>query len=101
MRRTRTYGLSPYDADILVREREHADYFEDFVAEIEKHKPLSAELCQKSAKFIINELMAGAKRRKVDLTAIPIPLAVDLLVRRMDGKIKNQEIKTALAEMTI
>lgn len=58
-----TYGLSPYDASVLVAERDQADYFE----EVAKGRDGKA-----AANWVINELFGRLNKEGKDVTASPV-----------------------------
>ncbi|HMK90993.1 MAG TPA: Asp-tRNA(Asn)/Glu-tRNA(Gln) amidotransferase subunit GatB [Methylocystis sp.] len=58
------YGLSPYDAGVLVMERASADYFE------EAAKGRDAKLV---ANWVINELFGRLKKEGQDIASAPVP----------------------------
>ncbi len=62
------YGLTPYDASVLVAEREQADYFEQ-VAKGEDGKARDGKLC---ANWVINELFGRLNKEGKDVTASPV-----------------------------
>ncbi|WP_377847768.1 Asp-tRNA(Asn)/Glu-tRNA(Gln) amidotransferase subunit GatB [Bosea sp. UC22_33] len=61
-----TYGLSPYDASVLVAEREQADYFED----VAKGRDGKA-----AANWVINELFGRLNKEGKDVTTSPVSAA--------------------------
>ena len=61
-----TYGLSPYDASVLVAERDQADYFE----EVAKGRDGKA-----AANWVINELFGRLNKEGKDVTASPVSAA--------------------------
>ncbi|MGX1741535.1 Asp-tRNA(Asn)/Glu-tRNA(Gln) amidotransferase subunit GatB [Bosea sp. NPDC055353] len=61
-----TYGLSPYDASVLVAEREQADYFE----EVAKGRDGKA-----AANWVINELFGRLNKEGQDVTTSPVSAA--------------------------
>ncbi|KRE08235.1 glutamyl-tRNA amidotransferase [Bosea sp. Root670] len=61
-----TYGLSPYDASVLVAEREQADYFE----EVAKGRDGKA-----AANWVINELFGRLNKEGKDVTTSPVSAA--------------------------
>ena len=61
-----TYGLSPYDASVLVAEREQADYFED----VAKGRDGKA-----AANWVINELFGRLNKEGKDVTSSPVSAA--------------------------
>jgi len=60
------YGLSPYDASVLVAEREQADYFEA----VAKGRDGKA-----AANWVINELFGRLNKEGMDVTASPVTAA--------------------------
>lgn len=60
------YGLSPYDASVLVAEREQADYFED----VAKGRDGKA-----AANWVINELFGRLNKEGKDVTISPVSAA--------------------------
>ncbi|MDQ0468719.1 Asp-tRNA(Asn)/Glu-tRNA(Gln) amidotransferase subunit GatB [Labrys wisconsinensis] len=80
------YGLSPYDAGVLVAERESADFYED----VAKGRDGKA-----AANWVINELFGRLNREGQDITASPVSAAqlggiVDLIA---DGTISGKIAK--------
>jgi len=61
-----SYGLSPYDASVLVAEREQADYFED----VAKGRDGKA-----AANWVINELFGRLNKEGKDVTTSPVSAA--------------------------
>jgi len=61
-----TYGLSPYDASVLVAERDQADYFE----EVAKGRDGKA-----AANWVINELFGRLNKEGQDVTTSPVSAA--------------------------
>ena len=61
-----TYGLSPYDASVLVAERDQADYFED----VAKGRDGKA-----AANWVINELFGRLNKEGKDVTTSPVSAA--------------------------
>jgi len=61
-----TYGLSPYDASVLVAEREQADYFEA----VAKGRDGKA-----AANWVINELFGRLNKEGKDVTTSPVSAA--------------------------
>jgi len=60
------YGLSPYDASVLVAERDQADYFE----QVAKGRDGKA-----AANWVINELFGRLNKEGQDVTASPVSAA--------------------------
>ncbi|QRG05167.1 Asp-tRNA(Asn)/Glu-tRNA(Gln) amidotransferase subunit GatB [Xanthobacter dioxanivorans] len=61
------YGLSPYDAGVLVAERETADYFEQVVEGGGSRRDGKA-----AANFVINELFGRLNKEGKDVTSSPV-----------------------------
>jgi aspartyl-tRNA(Asn)/glutamyl-tRNA(Gln) amidotransferase subunit B len=89
----RDYALSAYDADVLVAEREMADFFESIVAgggaDRARRDPKLA------ANWVINELLGRLNREGKDIAAAPVSAAqlggvIDLLA---DGTISGKIAK--------
>ena len=89
----RDYALSAYDADVLVAEREMADFFESIVAgggaDQARRDPKLA------ANWVINELLGRLNREGKDIAAAPVSAAqlggvIDLLA---DGTISGKIAK--------
>ena len=80
------YGLSPYDADVLVAEREVADYFEA-VARGRDGK--------QAANWVINELLGALNRSGMGISASPVSTDQlgTLLDLQKDGTISGKIAK--------
>jgi aspartyl-tRNA(Asn)/glutamyl-tRNA(Gln) amidotransferase subunit B len=61
------YGLSAYDADVLVAERDSADYFEAIVL-----RPQAGRDPKIAANWIINELFGRLNREGMEISAAPV-----------------------------
>jgi aspartyl-tRNA(Asn)/glutamyl-tRNA(Gln) amidotransferase subunit B len=57
------YGLSPYDADVLIAERESADYFE---------RVARARDAKQAANWVINELFGRLNKEGRDIIDSPV-----------------------------
>ena len=85
----REFGLTGYDAGVLVAERESADYFEAAV----KRPDGSPRDAKAAANWIINELFGRLNREGKDITASPVSAAqlgaiLDLIAQgTISGKI--------------
>ena len=64
----KAYGLSPYDASVLVAERESADFFET-VASMQKDGGRDGKL---AANWVINELFGRLNKEGKDITNSPV-----------------------------
>jgi aspartyl-tRNA(Asn)/glutamyl-tRNA(Gln) amidotransferase subunit B len=63
------YGLSTYDAGVLVAERENADYFEAVVKGGDPAQPRDGKL---AANWVINELFGRLNKEGKDITRSPV-----------------------------
>jgi aspartyl-tRNA(Asn)/glutamyl-tRNA(Gln) amidotransferase subunit B len=61
------YGLSAYDADVLVAERDSAEYFEAIVL-----RPQAGRDPKIAANWIINELFRRLNREGMEISAAPV-----------------------------
>jgi aspartyl-tRNA(Asn)/glutamyl-tRNA(Gln) amidotransferase subunit B len=89
------YGLSAYDAEVLVAERAAADYYEQAIA-------ASADISPKVvANWITGELFALLNQSGASIESCPItpPALVALLQMVARGEINNNTGKTVLVEM--
>ena len=89
------YALPPYDANVLIAERETADYFEDAVRAQTKRDPKTL------ANWITGDLAAfansvGLSVSRTHITAAQIAALVDLIG---DGTISGKIAKDVLARM--
>ncbi|SDF25729.1 Asp-tRNA(Asn)/Glu-tRNA(Gln) amidotransferase subunit GatB [Bosea robiniae] len=66
-----TYGLSPYDASVLVAEREQADYFEEVANPAGK----PGRDGKAAANWVINELFGRLNKEGKDVTTSPVSAA--------------------------
>jgi aspartyl-tRNA(Asn)/glutamyl-tRNA(Gln) amidotransferase subunit B len=93
------YGLSAYDADVLVAERETADYFENVVKGSSPHR--DAKL---AANWVINELAGRLNREGKDIAAAPVSAVqlgtiLDLMAQRtISGKIAKDVFEIVWVE---
>jgi len=88
------YGLSTYDANILISSRDLAAYFETVVKETEGQEKIAAN-------WIIGDLLGALNRNDLDITACPItPAQLAKLVRRIsDNTISGKIAKTVFEGM--
>jgi len=94
VRYLRDYALSAYDADVLVAEREMADFFENVVAGGEGADKARRDP-KLAANWVINELAGRVNREGKDIAAAPVSAAqlggvLDLLA---DGTISGKIAK--------
>jgi aspartyl-tRNA(Asn)/glutamyl-tRNA(Gln) amidotransferase subunit B len=86
----REYGLSPYDADVLVIERGRADYFE---------RAAAGSDAKLTANWVTNELLARLARNGLEIEESPIG-AADLagLVRLLEDDVISSKIAREVFE---
>ena len=97
----RDYALSAYDADVLVAERETADYFETVIGGTASTERRDAKL---AANWVINELGGRLNREGKDIAASPVSAAqlgtiLDLIADgTISGKIAKELFEIVWAE---
>ena len=97
----RDYALSRYDADVLVAEREMAEYFEAVVAGGGARSRRDPKL---AANWVINELLGRLNKEGADVTASPVSAAqlgaiLDLIADgTISGKIAKDVFEIVWAE---
>jgi aspartyl-tRNA(Asn)/glutamyl-tRNA(Gln) amidotransferase subunit B len=84
-----TLGLSPYDASVLVAERELADYYEELA------KGLDAKA---AANWLNNEILGRLNRDGLSITDVPVSAAANNAIVTMiaDGTISGKIAKEVL-----
>jgi len=89
------YGLTMYDASVLVADRETADHFEEVYADAKKREP-SVEP-KTAANWVINEEMAYANTFNVIVPQLGIPTATSgtIIASTASGEISRSQAKTA------
>ncbi|HEY7004931.1 MAG TPA: Asp-tRNA(Asn)/Glu-tRNA(Gln) amidotransferase subunit GatB [Sphingomicrobium sp.] len=96
----RDFGLTAYDADVLVAERESAEYFEAAV----KKPDGSSRDAKAAANWIINELFGRLNREGKDIAASPVSAAqlgavLDLIAQgTISGKIAKDLFEIVWSE---
>lgn len=94
-----TYGLPPYDAELLTSRKDVADYFEFAIRSHSNSKAIS--------NWILSDLFRALRERKLDerlyISDWPVaPQALAELVRLIDeGKINGRIAKTLFSEMLV
>jgi aspartyl-tRNA(Asn)/glutamyl-tRNA(Gln) amidotransferase subunit B len=92
------YGLSAYDADVLVAERDNAEYFEAVV------RPQAGRDPKIAANWIINELFGRLNREGTEIAAVPVSAAqlgtiLDLIAEgTISGKIAKDVFEIVWTE---
>ncbi len=91
----RELGLSAYDAETLVADRDLAAYFEALVAD------LGAEQAKLAANWLMGELSAALNEHELELAGCPVTaIALAGLLRRIvDGTISGKIAKEVFAAM--
>lgn len=96
------FGLSLYDASVLVSSRELADYFEATLAAA--GNALSAHaIAKQAANWVTGELLGALNRNEQDISASPVsPLQLGGLIQRIadntiSGKIAKQVFQALMA----
>jgi aspartyl-tRNA(Asn)/glutamyl-tRNA(Gln) amidotransferase subunit B len=96
----RDFGLTAYDADVLVAERDSAEYFEAVV----KKPDGSSRDAKAAANWIINELFGRLNREGGDIAASPVSAAqlgaiLDLIAQgTISGKIAKDLFEIVWSE---
>ncbi|MGC2777994.1 MAG: Asp-tRNA(Asn)/Glu-tRNA(Gln) amidotransferase subunit GatB, partial [Bradyrhizobium sp.] len=99
VRFVRDFGLSAYDADVLVGERESAAFFEQVVG-----KPGSGRDAKAAANWVINDLFGRLNREGKDVAASPVSAAqlgdiLDLIAEEtISGKIAKDLFEIVWSE---
>ena len=94
MRRFKTeYGLSDYDAGVMISDKQIADYFESCLKSYNKPKIV--------ANWIMGDIMAQLKERNIGIKALALSVEglTDLLKLIDDGTISGKMAKAVLVEM--
>ena len=89
------YGLSAYDAGVLIVEPAVADYFEDVLHQADRISPKMA------ANWISGELFSLLNQANIAIAESPIaaPALASLLFRLVQGEINQNTAKAVLGEM--
>jgi len=93
------FGLTPYDASVLVAEREVADYFDEAV-KAGKQKKVEAKAI---ANWIISQLFSllNDSDQAIQDSKVTPPLLVELIALVNDGTINSNTGKNVLNEMFV
>lgn len=96
-----TYGLSDYDAELLVAERPLAEWFQAATAAYAASGKDAAEAAKLVANWMLNELAKYMNAQALDSEHIPMaPAALVRLLKLMDaGTISGKIAKTVFEEM--
>ena len=95
-------GIAPYQARVLVMEKESADYFEAFVAAVQKRTgKAQKDIGQDCANVVVTELFGALNKDSKSIEASPItPTALaGLQALKMDGTISGPTAKKVFEEM--
>ena len=79
-------GLSPYDASVLVSERELADFYEELAAGVD---------AKAAANWLNNEILGRLNRDGLSITQVPVPAAAHNAIIRM---VADQTISGKIAK---
>ena len=84
------FGLSAYDADVLVAEKERADYFEEMIRG--GAEPIPA------AKWLINEVLGRANKESLSIGTVPVSASANgaIVYFTGTGEISGKTAKDAL-----
>ncbi len=82
-------GLNPYDASVLVSERELADFYEELAQGVD---------AKAAANWLNNEILGRLNRDGLAITQVPVPAAANNAIIRMvaDGSINGKIAKDLL-----
>lgn len=88
------FGLSSYDASVLIATREMADYFENTV----KQLPAQVKLC---ANWVMGEVSGRLNKEGIEIAQCPVSPAqlAELLTRINDGTISGKSAKDVFDSM--
>jgi aspartyl-tRNA(Asn)/glutamyl-tRNA(Gln) amidotransferase subunit B len=88
------YGLTRYDASVLIADRETADHFEEVYEDAKKREPKVEP--KAAANWIINEEMAYANTYNVSLPELGVPTATSgiIIASTTSGEISRSQAKT-------
>ena len=95
-------GIAPYQARVLVMEKESADYFEAFVAAVQKRTgKAQKDIGQDCANVVVTELFGALNKDSKSIEASPIsPTALaGLQALKMDGTVSGPSAKKVFEEM--
>ncbi len=95
-------GIAPYQARVLVMEKESADYFEAFVAAVQKRTgKAQKDIGQDCANVVVTELFGALNKDSKSIESSPIsPTALaGLQALKMDGTISGPTAKKVFEEM--
>ena len=95
-------GIAPYQARVLVMEKESADYFEAFVAAVQKRTGKAPKVIgQDCANVVVTELFGALNKDSKSIEASPIsPAALaGLQALKMDGTVSGPTAKKVFEEM--
>ena len=95
-------GIAPYQARVLVMEKESADYFEAFVAAVQKRTgKAQKDIGQDCANVVVTELFGALNKDSKSIEASPItPTALaGLQALKMDGTVSGPTAKKVFEEM--
>ncbi len=96
------FGLSPYNAEVLVAERQSADFYEELLAELAKlsGKP-AKQVATRAANWVIGDLFGHLNKAAVAIADSPVSAArgAELLQLVDDGTLSGRMAKDVFEEM--
>ncbi len=93
----REFNLTAYDADVLVAEKETADYYESAIAALTaKDKTVPAKIL---ANWLISEVFAAINRENASLDKLPPAALAELIDLIQDKTISGKIAKDVFAKM--
>ena len=101
-RYTREFGLSPYNASVLVADKSAAEYFEKLLAEVEKRTDLPAlRTAMDCANLMITDLFGLLNKQGLDIESSPVSpdLLAGLQELKLNGTISGRIAKEVFEEM--
>lgn len=91
------FGLTPYDADVLVLEKETADYFENALSLLKVRDKTAAS--KMLANWLISEVFAAMNRDGATLEKLPTPHLAELIDLIQDNTISGKMAKDVFSKM--
>ena len=94
--------ITPYNAGVLVAEKESADYFEALLsATVEKSKKPTSELGSLVSNWVTGDLFGALNKLGIGITSSPVSIshAAELLSLQIDGTISGRIAKEVFENM--
>ncbi len=96
------YGLSPYNAGVLVAEKANADYFDEYIKAIISNTDLSVvRIVMEAANLMTTELFGLMNKVGIEVSESPIaPEALaEAFILKIKGTLSGRMLKEVVAEM--